>query len=283
MGEEARERTVRGVTLFERRVGSGPPLVLLHGGPGAGHAYLRPGFDRLGRGRTLVYYDQRGGGRSAVGRDVPVGWQEQVADLDALREAWGLEQLSLCGYSWGGLLAMLYAVAHPARVARLALVSPAPAWRAARERFEADFAARNLAPELQAERAALRESGLRERDPEAFQQRLFELSVVPYFVDRARVRELTPFRITGRTQQEVWASLGDYDLRPALATLHVPAFVLHGREDVIPYPAAQEAARLLGAEFELLSPCGHCPHVEMPEAFERLVGGWLDRTGAALS
>jgi proline iminopeptidase len=283
MAEEERQRTVRGVTLFERRIGSGPPLVLLHGGPGAGHAYLRPGFDRLGRGRTLVYYDQRGGGRSPVGRDVPVGWQEQVADLDALRAAWGLERLSLCGYSWGGLLAMLYATTHPARVARLALISPAPAWRAARERFEADFAARNLAPELQAERAALRESGLRERDPEAFQQRLFELSVVPYFVDRARVRELTPFRITGRTQQEVWASLGDYDLRPALAALQVPALVLHGREDVIPHAAAEEAARLLRAEFELLSPCGHCPHVEMPEAFERLVGGWLDRTGAALS
>jgi proline iminopeptidase len=268
-------REVRGVSLFERRVGEGPPVVVLHGGPGASHDYLRPGFDRLAQGHTLVYYDQRGGGRSPVGRDVPVGWQEHVADLDALRETWELERLVLCGYSWGGLLAMLYAVTHPDRVERLALVSPAPAWRAARERFEQVFARRNLDPALQAERARLRESGLRESDPEAFNRRLFELSVMPYFVDPAKVKELTPFRIVGRTQQEVWASLGDYDLRPRLAELDVPALVLHGREDVIPFDAAEEAARLLRAELHALSPCGHCPHVEQPEAFARAVGGFL--------
>jgi proline iminopeptidase len=248
---------------------------MLHGGPGASHDYLRPGFDRLALGRTLVYYDQRGGGRSPVARDVPLGWQEHVADLDALREHWGLERLTICGYSWGGLLAMLYALTHPARVERLALVSPAPAWREARQQFEDTFARRNLDPALQAERVRLRDSGLRESDPEAFQRRLFELSVMPYFVDPERVRELTPFRIVHRTQQEVWSSLGDYDLRPGLARLDVPALVLHGREDVIPYEAAETAARLLRAEWHLLSPCGHCPHVEQPEAFARAVGGFL--------
>lgn len=273
MAETMRE--VRGVRLYETRVGSGPPVVMLHGGPGASHDYLRPGFDRLAQGRTLVYYDQRGGGRSPVDRDVPVGWEEQVADLDALREVWGLERLTICGYSWGGLLAMLYAVTHADRVERLALVSPAPAWRAARQQFEATFARRNLDPALQAERAKLRESGLRESDPEAFQRRLFELSVVPYFVDPTKVRELTPFRVVARTQQEVWGSLGDYDLRPRLAALELPSLVLHGREDVIPYEAAEEAARLLRAEWHLLSPCGHCPHVEQPEAFARAVGDFL--------
>jgi pimeloyl-ACP methyl ester carboxylesterase len=170
---------------------------------------------------------------------------------------------------------MLYAVTHPARVERLALVSPAPAWKAARLRFEATFARRNLDPVLQAERARLREGGLRESDPEAFNRRIFELSVQPYFVDPAKARDLTPFRVVGRTQQEVWASLGDYDLRPGLAALDLPALVLHGREDVIPVEAAEEAARLLRAEWHELSPCGHCPHVEQPEAFARAVGGFL--------
>ena len=96
----------------------------------------------LAIGRTLVYYDQRGGGQSPVPSGTPVGWQEQVADLEALREAWGLEQLTICGYSWGGLLAMLYATEHPDRVARLALVSPAPAWRRRAPEFEATFSAR---------------------------------------------------------------------------------------------------------------------------------------------
>jgi len=210
-----------------------------------------------------------------VARDVPVGWREQVADLDALREAWGLDRLVMVGYSWGGLLAQLYATEHPERVERLALVSPAPSWRAARDEFERCFAERNLAPALEAERRALRESSLRERDPEAYERRLFELAVVPYFYDPARARELTPFRVVGRTQQEVWRSLGDYDLRPSLQRLRLPAFVLHGEDDPIPIDASRETARLLGAEFHALDRCGHCPHVERLEDFRRLVDAFL--------
>ena len=172
-------RQVRGIDILERREGSGRETVVLHGGPGASHDYLLPGFDLLAPGRTLIYYDQRGGGRSPVGRSVPVGWREHVADLDALREARGQERLTIAGDAWGALLALLYAIEHPDRVEKLALVSPAPVWREARDRFEAEFARRNTDPALQEERRALRESGLREADLEAYQRRLFELSVVP--------------------------------------------------------------------------------------------------------
>ncbi|HEV8177893.1 MAG TPA: alpha/beta fold hydrolase [Gemmatimonadales bacterium] len=272
---ETRTREIRGVTLFERRIGSGPATVVLHGGPGAHHDYLLPGFDALAHGRELIYYDQRGGGRSPVPRETPVGWKEQVADLEALRREWQLDRLTLAGYSWGGLLALLYAIEFPDRVARLALVSPAPAWREARVEFERRFAERNLAPELQRARSELRESGLRERDPEAYTRKLFELSVAPYFSDPARAHDLTPFRVTGRTQQEVWSSLGDFDLRPALARLSVPAMVMHGEDDPIPPANAHAVADLLGAELHLLPNCGHVPYVEACEEFVRLMDGFL--------
>ena len=128
-----------------------------------------------------------------------------------------------------------------------------------------------MSPALQAERAVLRDSGLRERDPQAYQRRLFELSVVPYFVDPSLVRQLTSFRVIARTQQEVWSSLGDYDLRPRLAQLDLPSLVLHGKEDVIPRGPPRKRPSCFGAEWHLLSPCGHCPHVEQPEAFVRAV------------
>ena len=268
-------RHLRGVTLYERRHGQGPPVVVLHGGPGAHHDYLLPGFDRLARGRELIYYDQRGGGRSPVPRDVPVGWREQVADLEALRSCWGLERLTLAGYSWGALLALLYGTEHPTRVERLALVSPAPAWRSARDEFERRLAARTMAPEHQATRKALRESGLRERDLAAYQLRLFELAVAGYFHDPARAVALTPFRITERTQKEVWDSLGDFDLRPALRGFPVPALVLHGDDDPIPLETARETAACLGARFHLVRNCGHVPYVEAPEEFLRVLHGFL--------
>jgi proline iminopeptidase len=272
---------IRGIHLYLRRVGEGPPTVVLHGGPGASHDYLLPGFDTLAHDRELVYYDQRGGGQSPVARDVPVGWQEQVADLEALRSLWNIERLTLAGYSWGGLLALLYALQHTDRVGRLALISPAPSWRAARQEFEETFSRRTLDPRFQIERQHLRESGLRERDPEAFQQRIFELSVAAYFFDPNRARDLTPFRITGRTQQEVWASLGDYDLRPRLPSLvGIPAIVLHGDADPIPIEAARTTARLIGAEFHLLRHCGHVPYVEALEEFSGLLNAFLPGTAS---
>ena len=275
---ETQTREVRGVRIFERRLGSGAPAVVLHGGPGAHHDYLLPGFDALARGRELIYYDQRGGGQSPVSRDTPVGWREQVADLEELRRKWGLERLTIIGYSWGGLLAQLYATEFPERVGRLALISPAPAWREMRLEFERRFAERNLAPVLQQQRAELRTSGLREKNPAEYARRLFELSVAAYFYDPARARDLTPFRVTGRTQQEVWSSLGDYDLRPALAGLDIPAIVLQGEDDPIPLEATRTVARLLNAEFHPLPRCGHVPYIEAHEEFVRLLDEFLTRS-----
>jgi proline iminopeptidase len=265
------------VQIFERRVGAGPPVVVLHGGPGAHHDYLLPGFDALAKGRELIYYDQRGGGRSPVSRDTPVGWREQVSDLEELRLQWGVQRLTLAGYSWGGLLAELYATEFPDRVGRLALVSPAPAWKEMRLEFERRFAERNLAPAIQKQRDDLRASGLRERSPEEYSRRSFELSVAPYFYDPARTRDLTPFRVTGRTQQEVWSSLGDYDLRPRLSGLKLPAIVLQGDSDVIPTEATRTIAQLLGASFQLLPHSGHVPYIEAFEDFVRLLDGFLPR------
>ncbi len=266
---------VNGVHLFTRAVGSGPDVVVLHGGPGAHHDYLLPQFDLLARGRRLRYYDQRGGGRSPVARDVPVGWREQVADLDALLATWHLVPATLLGYSWGGLLALLYATRHPERVARLALVSPAAATAAGRAEFERRFAERAAGPWIARERARLAASGLRSRDPDAHRRRTFELAVAPYFKDPARARDLTPFRITGRTQDEVWQSLGDFDLRAGLDTLRLPALVIHGRFDPIPLAAAADTARRLAAPHEVFEDSGHVPYVEETRHFVAVLDRFL--------
>lgn len=272
---------VNGVDLFTRRVGTGPLVLVLHGGPGAHHDYLLPQYDRLATGRELLYYDQRGGGRSPVAREVPVGWREQVADLEALRAHLGIERVSLCGYSWGGLLAVLYLLEHPDKVERLALVSPASITAAWRQEFERRFAGRMSAPELVQAREELRASGLRERDPAAYQRRAFELSVAGYFRNFSDARNLTSFRVTARTQQVVWASLGDYDLRRRLRDLsspvpRPPSLVLHGTFDPIPIEGSRELADLLQAKLVEL-PVGHCPHVEATEQFVTAIDAFLPK------
>lgn len=269
---------VNGLSLFTRQVGTGPLVIVLHGGPGAQHDYLLPQYDLLAKGRSLFYYDQRGGGQSPVPRETPVGWRQHVADLHAIRESLGLERLTLCGYSWGGLLALLYFLEHPGNVERLALVSPAGIAFQYRNQFEEEFARRMASPEIQRERDALRSSGLRERDPSAYQRRAFELSVAGYFRDFHDARNLTPFRVNARTQQAVWESLGEYDLRPQLRSPSLvrrpPSLILHGTSDPIPIASSRELSTLMGAELIEL-PVGHCPHVEATGEFVRALDRFL--------
>lgn len=285
MPETTTETTVElnGVRLYTRRVGSedGPPVVVLHGGPGAHHDYLLPQYDELGWRRTLLYYDQRGGGRSPVQRDVPVGWREHVADLEALRSHWSLDRLTLLGYSWGGLLAVLYALEHPSRVARLALVSSAPMTATWRDEFERRFAARMAQPWIARSRADLMASGIARTDPEKYRHIAFALSVAGYFRDPSLATQMTPFRVTERTRRAVWESLGDYDLRQRIHQTFpngtAPrSLLLHGVYDPMPLESARETAALLSTGVIELA-TGHAPHVEAPEDFVRVLDGFLPK------
>ncbi len=273
---------VNGVRLFTRRVGAGPAVVVLHGGPGAHHDYLLPQYDLLAGNRTLLYYDQRGGGRSPVDRATPVGWRDHVADLEGLRTYWGLNEVVLLGFSWGGLLAVLYALEHPEHVAALALVAPAPVTAAWREEFERRLDARMTSPEIAELRAELASSALREQDPERYRRRAFALAVAGYFRNPALAEFLTPFRVTGRTRDAVWESLGRYDLRGRLQATF-PAgraprtMVVQGTDDPVPLAASQELARLLGAPLVTLT-AGHAPHVEATADLIRVLDAFLPRS-----
>jgi len=264
-----------GIRLFTRTVGEGPDVVVLHGGPGAHHDYLLPQYDDLAIGRRLRYYDQRGGGQSPADRLTDVGWRAHVADLQALLDHWKIERATVVGYSWGALLAMLFAIEHPDRVARLALVSPAAPSIEGRTAFELRFAKRSQRPEIIAARDQLQASGLRESDAEAYRQRAFELSIAGYFNDFSKVSDMTPFRVTGRTQSAVWESLAEYDLRDELAKLSITSLVIHGTHDPIPIDTARETADLLGAEFVEFEESGHVPHVEEREKFEAVLDAFL--------
>jgi pimeloyl-ACP methyl ester carboxylesterase len=202
--------------------------------------------------------------------------------LDAIRANLGLDRLTLCGYSWGGLLAVLYFLEYPERVERLALVAPAAITVEYRRQFEEEFARRMAAPEIKRERDTLRASGLRERDPAAYQRRAFELSVAGYFRDFHDAKNLTAFRVTARTQEAVWKSLGDYDLRPQLRALESripspPTMIIHGTFDPLPIAGSRELALLLQARLKEL-PVGHCPHVEATEDFVRALDDFLPST-----
>jgi proline iminopeptidase len=262
-----------------------PRLLVLHGGPGAHHDYLLPQFLDLADEYELVFYDQRGGGRSKSDARQPITWETHVRDLERVIAEIANGPPTIVGYSWGGMLALLFAIgAARGRVspapARLVLVDPAPLTRAFRDRFEAEFARRQRAPEIERLREELAASGLRVSNPAAYRQRAFELSVAGYFADPRRAADLTPFRVSGRVQQSVWESLRDFDLLGDLGAVRCPTLIVHGRQDPIPIASSEAAARAMRAELVALDACGHVPYVERRAELFAALRSFLHRTTA---
>jgi proline iminopeptidase len=274
-----------GAPLYWAKYGrtGAPQLLVLHGGPGADHCYLLPQMLQLGEKFDLLFYDQRGGGQSKSDAGAPVTWQTHVEDLAVLVEELGVDPLSMVGYSWGAMLAMLYAIeqsgnSHLRAPARLALVNPAPLTSDYRQQFEAEFARRQENADIRGMREELAASGLREKDPQAYRQRAFELSVAGYFSDPRKATDLTPFRVVGRVQQSVWESLGDFNLIERLREVRVPSIVIAGRDDPIPLASSREAASALGTDLLVLDECGHVPYVEQPVRLFAALDTFLDET-----
>lgn len=114
-------RPIRDVSLFVETIGSGYPLLLMHGGPGADHWTLAP-FRRLADRFTLVFYDHRCNGRSTGAPVESMTWENLTADADALRKSLGFEKWAVLGHSFGGHVALEYALRYPDSLSHLVLL-----------------------------------------------------------------------------------------------------------------------------------------------------------------
>ncbi len=131
LGIEGRKVSVGDAELWVEEEGSGIPLILINGGPGGTHHMFHPWFGRAGEFARVIYYDQRGCGLSDY-EPGPNGYSvhQAMEDLEALRQAMGLDRFVLVGFSYGGFLAQYYTLHHPENVAGLVLVGASPGIRA---------------------------------------------------------------------------------------------------------------------------------------------------------
>lgn len=253
----------QGVRLDVRTVGDGDRvLVLVHGGPGLSKEAMSPYEQLADDGLRVVSYDQRGSGRSGAPEDGEYGLDAQVADLDAVRAATGAQQVALLGQSWGGLVAMAYAAAHPDRVRALALVGSMPADLEEFHRGQEAFTAR-----LRALQSA---GAVPDPLPEARDGSCAALdAVLPvYAADPARVPEEPPgVRCTPTTSVATYEDALDprridrvaQDLRGFTG----PAVAVAGAQDVFGWLDAV-VARVPGAQRRAIPGAGHLVVLEQP-------------------
>lgn len=274
---------VDGAKLFCRVYGSGKPLVVLHGGPGLSQDYLLPYMAALAQERCVIFYDQRGCGQSTGDvTDQTITLQKYLEDLETIRKFFAARKISVLGHSWGGHLAMEYAIAYPEKVDKLILSNSMPSTSDGLMLFVNEWM-RRMAP-YEKELAALHElPGYKDSDPDVVEQmhRLI-FSTYVYNPAKALLLNIRMSQSAAARGNQVYELLHKnvfekaYNNNPALNRLAIPTLVIHGEDDPIPASTAKEThENIPGSQYVLMKECGHFPYVEDPEFYFQAVSTFL--------
>ena len=254
------------------------PVIVANGGPGLSHVYMLQNdvwTRRLARNRQIVFYDQRGTGKSKqVKADASWGMDAQVADMEAVRAKFGFQKFDLVGDSYGGLLAMAYAAAHPEHIEKLILSdSAAPAWK------DIVRVLPDVFPDV-IEQIAAREKNSSGAD--AADERIRDHFLMLFYSEANRDAYLAGVKDLGSSPQvsaAVQKATRTLDLTPELPKFKFPTLVITGRYDmnVTPLTAWNIYKAIPGAKFVVFEKSGHLPSYEEPDKYVQVVDAFLSQ------
>ena len=275
-----------GVRLFYQLHGTGrEPVVFVQGGPGADLRTVAPNFEPLERGRTVIHYDHRGGGRSSLPDDTALLHISYfVEDLEAVRRHFGLERMTIVASSFGPIIAALYAGKYPERVERMVFVAPTPPF----QRFGEQYMKTAYGALTHAQRTRLREifqSLPTAEDPIALCRELEELMgpqtvAPPESRTRRKVDSCTKESIYGMTKTGLITprTVKEDEFLAALGKISAPTLILHGDKDPYPLAGAELVAQHIRTSRLIVIPdVGHSPHTEKTEEVFRAIDEFLAR------
>jgi proline iminopeptidase len=277
---------IRDVSLYVKVMGHGSPLLLMHGGPGLDHTTLfslKPLADRF----TLIFYDHRANGRSS-GDVASMTWANLTADADALRQTLGFDDWSVLGHSFGGNVALEYALRYPRHVSRLLLLdtcgdswwSAVHAPRLLTKRGYGPNAVEAARRFFNGEATAKEAPRLVMKFMRAYFHHLGVLAL-PHAVMSAR-------RITMRPEAMVFGFgqlLKGWTVMDSLNEIDAPTLVASGRDDFLFPPEHQAilADRIPNAELQIIEKSGHNPQDEQPAELLAIITRFMARSGLTAS
>lgn len=266
-----------GLVVDGPRMREKPVAFLVHGGPGADHTSFKPTFSPLSRKMQLVYFDHRGQGRSARGPKQTYSLENNVEDLEALRQYLGLGKIIVIGASYGGMVALTYASRYPEHVSHLiAIVTVA----------DARFLQR--AQELLAERGTEEQRAIAQRlwdgnfENEAQLREYFQVMRTLYSVtadpDSPPAKSWDRAILSPDAINEAFGGfLRSYDIREQLPKITAPTLIIAGRHDWICPPEFSEeiAERIPNADLRIFEHSGHAIRLDEPEALLDAIAGFI--------
>lgn len=277
-----------GVRIYYKTLGSGVPLLLLHGGPGADHSDFLPALRPLARRCLLVLIDERGSGRSERLKD-PKGYtlSGMVKDIECVRQHLKLAQLVVLGHSFGGILAQAYAVRHPKRLLGLVLAGTGSSARC----IDSDFRnlRKRLPARLRARLARQEKAGIFQADG-AYKKEYAAASaqaLAPYMYAKPppkRFKHTPPLGM--EVLREMWVRRSDFhidgnlkgfDFSDSLTRVNAPSLVVIGDRDLVSTATADVSrACLPRATLVVMAECAHMMYIDQTVRFNRLLEEFLN-------
>lgn len=274
---------VNGAQIFCRVMGNGNPIIVIHGGPGLSQDYLLPHMATLAESNLVIFYDQRGCGLSTgeVNAD-SIRIEVFLDDLESIRKTFGFKKITVLGHSWGGFLAMQYALTYPEAVEKLILMNTMPASHEGWSLFHKEQLQR-LAP-YQHELKAIRESkNFMQGDPvtiESYYRMIYRTYCYnPENADLINLQKSPKASYNGWKIYEIFHQnviSRPFNFHDQLKQLNIPAIIVHGDVDPIPSLTAVKINESISdSKYFLIENCGHFPYVEAPDVLFKNLNDFL--------
>jgi proline-specific peptidase len=265
------------------------PLLCLHGGPGAAWDYFEPLEAIVKTGRSIVFYDQLGGGNSDVPQDLSIcSVALYLEEVETVRQALGLDRVHILGHSWGGMLAMEYALTQPGGLLSLILADTGasmPQWMAECRRLVAELPQDIQRIILKHEAEGTTDSPEYGEACRVFSQRHLGRRIDPRPECLARMAgkpgdDVYQF-MWGPSEWYLTGTLKDWDITNRLGEIRVPSLVIGGRHDEATPMITQTLHHgILGSEWVIFENSGHFPHIEETERYLQVLDQFLCRVEA---
>ncbi len=273
--------SVHGASLYYKILGSGEPVLVIHGGPGLNHDYMYPYLGSMAGNYKLIFYDQRACGRSKNDSNAaPLTLDTLVNDIELIRKHFNISRLNIMAHSFGGILAMKYAIKYPGNMKSLVLVSSIGASSATNNEANKVTASRLTKEDNEQRKAIIASGDFKAHDPKAF-ERLMMIGFKHSLYDPQKIGALhlnlpADFYENSMKLQNLAGDLTEYDFYNELKAIACPVLLIYGESDPLTDHVAGPLEKSIpNARLVTIARCGHFPFIEAKERFTAIATDFL--------
>lgn len=273
---------VNGTKLYIKEIGTGSPIIVVHGGPSLNHSYFFPHLNSLAKKHRVIFYDQRACGNSSGDLDsTQMNLHLFVEDIEAIRESLNLGKISILAHSWGGLVAMKYAVKYSKNISSLILSnSVSPKFGEFEKETNQRLKLRTSKEDSLLRSDIIKSAEFKSGDLQSY-TKLFKLSFKPsfYYGSSLNKMQLTlPPDFLSKRKVLFYMSkeLSGYDFYHDLQTITCKTLIIHGDYDGMPLELSEKIQRsIANSKLVVIKKAGHFPFIDRHKNYTDVVNRFI--------